>query len=153
MSGWLSNPAWGWFGPAYKAQKIHSGPGQMSVLNSQWSLEREAVSDERSGSFGDAPLGYSSSRGGHCPLTWVGSLSEMLNYHWSSAHPGSLGRLSGALHSDWLSGVAFLLLLLRDFLCFGWVEGAPGGSFAMASAGVSANSMAGRRGGGGAAGS
>ena len=76
----------------------------MSVLNSHWSLEWEAVSDERSGSFGDAPLGYSSSRGGHWPLTWVGSLSGMLNYHWSSGHPGSLGRLSGALHSDWLSG-------------------------------------------------
>ena len=129
---------WGLLGPANKALEFHSDPGQMRVLNSHWLLEWEAVADERSGSFGDAPLGYSSSWGGHWPLTWVGSLFGMLNFHWPSAHPGSLGRLSGALNFDWL-------LLLQDFLCFGWVEGAPGDSFVMAGAGVSANSKTGRR--------
>ena len=104
MSGWQSNPVWGLLGPAYKAQRIHGGPGKTSVLNSHWSLEWEAVTNERSGSFEDAPLRYSSSRGGHWPLTWVGSLSGMLNYYWSSAHPGSRGRLGGPLNSDWLYG-------------------------------------------------
>ena len=77
------------------------------MLNSHWLLEREAAADERSGSFRDAPLGYSSSWVGHWPLTWVGSLSGMPNSHWSSAHPGSLELLSGALNFDWLLGWSF----------------------------------------------
>ena len=77
------------------------------MLNFHWPLEREAVADERSGSFDADTLGYSSSWGGHWPLTWVGSRSGMLNFHWPSTHPGSLGRLSGALNSDWLSGGSF----------------------------------------------
>ena len=77
------------------------------MLNFHWLLEREAVADERSGSFDADTLGYSSSWGGHWPLTWVGSRSGILNCHWPSAHPGSLGRLSGALNSDWLSGCSF----------------------------------------------
>ena len=93
VESWLGS-AW----PAYKAQKIQGGPGEMRFLNSHWSLEWEAVTNERSGSCGDAPLGYSSSRGGHWPLTWVGSLSEMLNFYWSSAHPGSWGRPGGLLN-------------------------------------------------------
>ena len=44
---------------------------------------------------------------------------------------------------------AFLLLLLRDFLRFGWMEGAPSDSLKMADEGVSVDSMAGRRGAGG----
>ena len=90
--------------PAYKALEIYSGPGQTGTLHFHWSLEREAVSDERSGSFGLCTLGYSSSGWGHWPLIDAGSLSEMLNSYWPSAHPGSLGRLSGALNSHWLSG-------------------------------------------------
>ena len=77
------------------------------MLDFHWLLEREAVTDERSGSFDADTLGYSSSWGGHWPLTWVGSRSGMLNSHWPSAHPGSLGRLSGALNSDWLSVCSF----------------------------------------------
>ena len=77
------------------------------MLNFHWLLERKAVADERSGSFDADALGYSSSWGGHWPLTWVGSRSGMLNFHWPSAHPGSLGRLSVALNSDWLSGCSF----------------------------------------------
>ena len=77
------------------------------MLNFHWQLEREAVTDERSGSFDADTLGYSLSWGGHWPLTWVRSRSGMLNFHWPSAHPGSLGRLSGALNSDWLSGGSF----------------------------------------------
>ena len=69
------------------------------MLNFHWLLEREAVADERSGSFDAGTLGYSSSE--------AGSLSGMLNSYWPSAHPGSLGRLSGALNSDWLSGSSF----------------------------------------------
>ena len=65
------------------------------------------MADERSGSFDDDTLGYSSSRGGHWSLTCVGSCSGMLNFHWPSAHLGSLGRLSGAPNSDWLSGCSF----------------------------------------------
>ena len=38
------------------------------------------------------------------PLIDAGSLSEMPNSYWPSAHLGSLGRLSGALNSHWLSG-------------------------------------------------
>ena len=77
------------------------------MLNFHWLLEREAVADERSGSLDADTLGYSSSWGGHWPLTWVGSRSEMLNSNWPSTHPGSLGRLSGTLNSDWLSGGSF----------------------------------------------
>ena len=77
------------------------------MLNFHWLLEREAVTDERSGSFDADTLGYSSSWGGHWPLTSVGSRSGMLHSHWPSAHPGSLGRLSGALNSDWLSVYSF----------------------------------------------
>ena len=74
------------------------------MLHFYWLLEREAVADERSGSFDLGTLGYSSSGRGHWPLTEAGSLSGMLNSYWPSAHPGSLGRLSGALNSHWLSG-------------------------------------------------
>ena len=77
------------------------------MLNFYWSLEREAVSDERSGCFGLCTLGYSSSGWGHWPLVDAGSLSGMPNSYWPSAHPGSLGRLSGALNSHWLSGGSF----------------------------------------------
>ena len=62
------------------------------------------MADERSGSFALSTLGYSSSGWGHWPLIDAGSLSRMLNSYWPSAHPGSLGRLSGALNSHWLSG-------------------------------------------------
>ena len=89
--------------PAYKAQKIHSGPGQMGILHSHWLLEWEAVTHERSGSWETSTLGYSSSPGGHWPLTWVGSLSGMLYFYWPSGRPGSLGRLSSALNFDWLT--------------------------------------------------
>ena len=61
------------------------------MLNFYWSLEREAVVDERSGSFVLGTLGYSSSGWGHWPLIDAGSLSGMLNSYWPSAHPGSLG--------------------------------------------------------------
>ena len=44
---------------------------------------------------------------GHWPLVDAGSPSGMLNCHWPSAHPGSLGRLSGALNFHWLSGGSF----------------------------------------------
>ena len=47
------------------------------------------MADERSGSFDADTLGYSSSRGGHWPLTWVRSHSGMLNFHWPNDHPGS----------------------------------------------------------------
>ena len=73
------------------------------MLHFYWSLEREAVADERSGSFDLGTLGISSSGWGHWPLTEAGSLSGMLNSYWPSAHPGSLERLSGALNSHWLS--------------------------------------------------
>ena len=85
------------------------------MLNFHWLLEREAVADERSGSFDADTLGYSSSWGGHWPLTWVGSRSGMLNSHWPSAHPGSLGRLSSALNSDWLSGCSFFSSFSGNF--------------------------------------
>ena len=103
LSGCQSNPVWGLAEPAYKVLEFHRAPGQTGTLNSHWLLEREAVADERSGSFGDDTLGYSSSRGGHWPLTWVRSRLEMLNFHWPSAHPGSLGQLSSAPNFDWLS--------------------------------------------------
>ena len=77
------------------------------MLNFYWLLEREAVSDERSGCFGLCTLGYSSSGWGHWLLVDVGSLSGMPNSYWPSAHPGSLGRLSEALNSHWLSGGSF----------------------------------------------
>ena len=77
------------------------------MLNFHWLLEREAVADERSGSFDAGTLGYSSSGRDHWPLTEAGSLSGMLNSYWPSAHPGSLGRQSWALNSDWLSGGSF----------------------------------------------
>ena len=70
------------------------------MLNFHWLLESEAVTDERSGSLDAGTLGYSSSGRGHWPLTGAGSRSGMLNSYWPSAHPGSLGRLSGALNFD-----------------------------------------------------
>ena len=79
----------------------------MEMLNSYWSLEWEAVWDERSGCFDPFTLGHSSSGWGHWPLADAGSLSEILNSDWPSAHPESLGRLSGALNSHWLSGEPF----------------------------------------------
>ena len=57
--------------------------------------------------------------GGHWPLVDAGSLSEILNYDWPSAHLGSLGRLSGALNSHWLSGESFYSSF--SFLTF-WAE-------------------------------
>ena len=65
------------------------------------------MTDERSGSLDAGTLGYSSSGRGHWPLTGAGSRSGMLNSYWPSTHPGSLGRLSGALNFDWLSGGSF----------------------------------------------
>ena len=50
---------WGLVGPAYKPLEFHSGPGQTGMLNCHWLLEREAVADERSGSFDADTLGYS----------------------------------------------------------------------------------------------
>ena len=107
------------------------------MLNFYWLLEREAVADERSGSFDPDTLGYSSSGRGHWPLTEAGSLSGMLNSYWPSAHPGSLGRLSGALNSDWLSGGSFFSSFSGDFLGCGEARGAPGDALIMADAGVS----------------
>ena len=62
------------------------------------------MADERSGSFDLCTLGYLSPGWGHWPLIDAGLLSGMPNSYWPSAHPGSLGRLSGALNSHWLSG-------------------------------------------------
>ena len=110
-------PGWGLDEPAYKVLEIHSGPGQTGMLNFYWLLEREAVSDERSGSFGLCTLGYSSSGWVHWPLIDAGSLSGMPNSYWPSAHPGSLGRLSGALNSQnshWLSGGSSFSLTFWD---------------------------------------
>ena len=76
------------------------------MLNFYWLLEWEAVVDKRSGSFDPGTLGYSSVRG-H---------SGMLNSYWPSAHPGSLGRLSGALNSDWLSGGSYFSSFSRTSL-------------------------------------
>ena len=70
------------------------------MLNFHWLLESEAVTDGRSGSLDAGTLGYSSSGRGHWPLTGAESRSGMLNSYWPSAHPGSLGRLSGALNSS-----------------------------------------------------
>ena len=47
LSGWQSNPVWGQLGPAYKALKFQSGPGEMCVLNFDWLLGWEAVTEER----------------------------------------------------------------------------------------------------------
>ena len=44
--GWQSNPVWGQFGPAYKAPRFQSGPGEISSSNSNWPLGWEAVSEE-----------------------------------------------------------------------------------------------------------
>ena len=77
------------------------------MLNFHWLLESEAVTDERIGSLDAGTLGYSSSGRGQWPLTEAELRSGMLNSYWPSAHPGSLGRLSGALNSDWLSGGSF----------------------------------------------
>ena len=77
------------------------------MLYFHWLLESEAVTDERSGSLDAGTLGYSSSGRGHWLLTGVGSRSGMLNSYWPSAHPGSLGLLSGPLNSNWLSGGSF----------------------------------------------
>ena len=85
------------------------------MLNFHCLLESEAVTDERSRSLDAGTLGYSSSGRGHWPLTEAGSCSGMLNSYWPSAHPGSLGWLSGALNSDWLSGGSF-------FSSFSWTS-------------------------------
>ena len=87
----LSNPAWGLEGPAYKALEIHSAPAQTETLNSYWSLEWEAVWDEKSGCFDPCTPGHSSSGWGHWPLADAGLLSGTLNSDWPSAHPGSRG--------------------------------------------------------------
>ena len=75
----------------------------MGILHFHWLLEWEVMTHERSGSWEANTLGYSSSPGGHWPLTWVGSLSGMLHFYWPSGHSGSLGQLSGVLHFDWLT--------------------------------------------------
>ena len=59
--------------------------------------------DERSGSWEANTPRYSSSPGGHWPLTWVGSLSGMLHFYWPSGHQGSLGQLKSELNFDWLT--------------------------------------------------
>ena len=110
-------------GPAYKAQKIQGGPGKMRILHFHWSPEREVVTRERSGSWDADSLWYSSSPGGHWPLSWVGSLTGMLNFHWPSAHPGSWGRLGEMLHFDWLCGQPFFFSFSGTFYASaGWME-------------------------------
>ena len=74
----------------------------------------------------------------------------MLNSHWPSAHPGSLGRLSGAPNSDWLSGCSFFSSFSGTSCVLAGVKGAPGDSLVMVGARVSANSKMGRRDVGGA---
>ena len=49
------------------------------MLHFYWSLEREAVADERSGSFDLGTLGYSSSGLGHWPLTEAGSTCQLVS--------------------------------------------------------------------------
>ena len=41
--GWQSNPVWGQSGPAYKAPRFQSGPGEMCVLHIDWPLGWDAV--------------------------------------------------------------------------------------------------------------
>ena len=69
-----------------KPREFTAVQAKRAVQNFHWSLEREAVTNERSGSFEDAPLGYSSSRGGHWPLTWVG-VAGWRRSHWTNQLP------------------------------------------------------------------
>ena len=109
-------PLWGQFGPAYKAPRFQSGPGEMRSLHFDWLLRWETVSAERRCSCGDAPLGYSSSQGGHWLLIWAGSLSGELNFHWLFAQPGSRGQPGGMPNCDWLNAQP-------SFFSFSWISG------------------------------
>ena len=52
--GWQSNPVWGQSGPVLIHPRFQGGPGKTGDLYSDWLLERDAVTEERIGSFGDA---------------------------------------------------------------------------------------------------
>ena len=60
----------------------------------------------------------------------------LLNFHWPSGHPGSLGQRSGEPNSYWLLSARFSCLLLRHFLAGSGAGGAPGSTLStMAEAG------------------
>ena len=54
--GWQSNPVWGQSGPVYIHPGFQGAPGKTGDLYSDWLLERDAVTEERTGSFTKALL-------------------------------------------------------------------------------------------------
>ena len=117
--GWQSNPVWGQSGPAYKPPRFQSGPGKTGDLYSDWLLSRDAVTDERRGSFGNASAKHSWFQAGilefHWPLTSAGSrrwTPSGTNFHWLTAQAGQRGQPRGMPNFYWL------LLLAVSFFSY-----------------------------------
>ena len=107
--GWQLNPVWGQSGPVYIHHGFQGGPGKTVDLYSDLLLEWDAVTEERTGSFGDASRKHSWMTGwfqadvlegenSYWPLTSAGSLRWEVsgaNSHWLMAQAGSLGQPRG----------------------------------------------------------
>ena len=118
--GWLENPVWGQSWPVYIHPGFQGGPGETGDLYSDWLLTRDAVADERTGSFGDASRKHSWVTGwfqaevlegenSYWPLTSAGSLRwkpSGANSHWLMAQAGSLGQPCGMPNFHWLMWLA-----------------------------------------------
>ena len=118
--GWLENPVWGQSWPVYIHPGFQGGPGETGDLYFDWSLTRDAVSSEKTGSFGDASSKYSWVTGwfqaeilekenSHWPLTSAGSLRwkpSGANSHWLMAQAGSRSQPCGMPNFHWLMRLA-----------------------------------------------
>ena len=116
---WL-NPAGCLAGPAYIHPGIQGGPGQIGVLNCDWSTIWDAVDAVGARRSEDAPLGYScltcwfqadflEAANSHWPLTSAGSprwIPREPNSYWLVTQAGSLSQLCGMLNFHWLKAQA-----------------------------------------------
>ena len=116
---WL-NPAGCLAGPAYIHPGIQGGPGQIGVLNCDWSKIWDAVYAVGARRSEYAPLGYScltcwfqadflEAANSHWPLTSAGSprwIPRELNSYWLVTQAGSVNQPCGMLNFHWLKSQA-----------------------------------------------
>ena len=96
---------------------IQGGPGQIGVLNCDWSTIWDAVDAVGARRSEDAPLGYS------CLTCWFqADFLEAVNYHWPLTLAGSPRWIRRELNFYWLVTQAGSLSQPRGMLDFHWLK-------------------------------
>ena len=109
------NPAGCWVESVYIHPGFLGGPGQISILNCDWSTIWDAVDAAGIRRSENAPLGYSCLTcwfqadflevvNSHWPLTSAGSLCWIpgeMDFYWPVTQAGSLSQPRGTLNSHW----------------------------------------------------